>query len=127
MCMSFIEQELDSLGLPTCIETSTPGVAGLNIVPALNAIYELLQIHRRDMGTVEELERDQHKKSSTLEQVHMNNSRLKVSLSIMSLCILLYSTGLKLLTTKSSYSFQSTMSHFYQNGPTWDVFTPKSN
>lgn len=81
-CISYVNQELDSLGLPTCIETSTPGVAGLNIVPALNAIYELLQIHRRDMGTVEELERDQHKKSSTLEQVHMNNSRLKDQLEL---------------------------------------------
>lgn len=75
-----LSQELASLGLSsTCIEATAPGGAGLNTVPALNAMYELLQIHRRSMCTLEELEREQLKKSSTLEHIQMNNSRLKVS------------------------------------------------
>lgn len=81
-CITYVNQELDSLGLSTCIESSTSGTTGLSAVPALNAFYELLQIHRRDMTTVEELERDQFKKSSTLEHVQMSNSRLKDQLEL---------------------------------------------
>ncbi|XP_060940534.1 synovial sarcoma, X breakpoint 2 interacting protein a [Limanda limanda] len=82
-CISYINQELSSLGLSsTCIEASSLGGAVLSTVPALNAMYELLQIHRRDMGTLEELEREQLKKSSTLEHVQMNNSRLKDQLEM---------------------------------------------
>lgn len=82
-CISYINQELASLGLSsTCIEASSPGAAGLNPVPALNATYELLQIHRRTMCSLEELEREQLKKSSTLEHVQMNNSRLKDQLEL---------------------------------------------
>ncbi|KAG8014247.1 Afadin-and alpha-actinin-binding protein [Nibea albiflora] len=77
-CISYMNQELASLGLSsTCIEASSPGGAGLNTVPALNAMYELLQIHRRNMCTLTELENEQLKKSSSLEHMQMNNSRLK--------------------------------------------------
>lgn len=77
-CVLFYSQELASLGLSsTCIEASSPGGASLNTVPALNAMYELLQIHRRNMCTLEELEKEQLKKSSTLEHMQMSNSRLK--------------------------------------------------
>ena len=76
----FLSQELDSLGLSSiCIEASSPGGAGLSAVPALNAMYELLQIHRRNMCTLEELEKEQLKKTSSLEHMQMSNSRLKVT------------------------------------------------
>ncbi|KAM9844658.1 synovial sarcoma, X breakpoint 2 interacting protein a [Aulostomus maculatus] len=82
-CISYINQELSSLGLSsTCIEVSPPGGAGLITVPALNAMFELLQIHRRSMGSLEELEREQLKKSSTLEHMQMSNSRLKDQLEL---------------------------------------------
>lgn len=82
-CISYISQELASLGLSsTCIKASSPGGAGLNTVPALNAMYELLQIHRRNMCTLEELEKEQLKKSNTLEQMQMSNSRLKDQLEL---------------------------------------------
>lgn len=81
-CISYVNQELDSLGLSSCIEPSSPETPGLNTVPALNAFFELLQIHRRDMTSVEELEREQLKKSSTLEHVQMSNSRLKDQLEL---------------------------------------------
>lgn len=82
-CISYINQELASLGLSsTYIEASSPGEAGLNTVPALNAMYELLQNHRRHMCTLEELEKEQLKKSSSLEHMQMNNSRLKDQLEL---------------------------------------------
>ncbi|XP_056247001.1 synovial sarcoma, X breakpoint 2 interacting protein a [Seriola aureovittata] len=82
-CIIYINQELASLGLSsTCIEASSPVGAGLNTVPALNAMYELLQIHRRNMCTLEELEKEQLKKCSTLEHIQMNNSRLKDQLEL---------------------------------------------
>uniref|UniRef100_UPI0037E78B8E synovial sarcoma, X breakpoint 2 interacting protein a n=1 Tax=Semicossyphus pulcher TaxID=241346 RepID=UPI0037E78B8E len=82
-CVSYINQELASLGLAsTCIEASPPGGVGLNTVPALNAMYELLQIHRRTMCTLEELEKEQLKKSSSMEHMQMNNSRLKDQLEL---------------------------------------------
>ncbi|XP_053185789.1 synovial sarcoma, X breakpoint 2 interacting protein a isoform X2 [Scomber japonicus] len=82
-CISYINQELVSLGLSsTCIEAISPGGAALSTVPALNAMYELLQIQRRSMGTLEELEKEQLKKSSTLEHIQMNNSRLKDQLEL---------------------------------------------
>ncbi|XP_036938605.1 synovial sarcoma, X breakpoint 2 interacting protein a isoform X1 [Acanthopagrus latus] len=82
-CISYINQELDSLGLSSiCIEASSPGGAGLSAVPALNAMYELLQIHRRNMCTLEELEKEQLKKTSSLEHMQMSNSRLKDQLEL---------------------------------------------
>ncbi|XP_054624874.1 synovial sarcoma, X breakpoint 2 interacting protein a [Dunckerocampus dactyliophorus] len=78
-CISYINQELLSLGLSTCIEASS---SGLSAVPALNAMFELLQIQRRTMSTLEELERDQIKKSSTLDHMQMSNSRLKDQLEL---------------------------------------------
>ncbi|XP_026170164.1 synovial sarcoma, X breakpoint 2 interacting protein a [Mastacembelus armatus] len=82
-CISYISQELDSLGLSsTCIEVSSPGGSSLNAVPALNAMYELLQIHRRNMCALEELEKEQLKKSNTLEHVQISNSRLKDQLEL---------------------------------------------
>lgn len=71
-------QELSSLGFSPCIEANLPGRGDLNTVAALNAMYELLQIHRRNMNTLEELEKEHLRKTSLLEHVQMNNSRLKV-------------------------------------------------
>uniref|UniRef100_A0A8C2ZGT9 Synovial sarcoma, X breakpoint 2 interacting protein a n=1 Tax=Cyclopterus lumpus TaxID=8103 RepID=A0A8C2ZGT9_CYCLU len=81
-CISYINQELDSLGLSSCIEASAPGGAGLSRVPALNAMHELMELHRRDMSTLEELEREQLKKCSALDHIQMNNSRLKDQLEL---------------------------------------------
>ncbi|CAN9502933.1 unnamed protein product [Ophioblennius macclurei] len=82
-CMTYINQELSSLGLSSsCMEASSLGEAGLNAAPALNAVYELLRIHKRNMTNLEELEREQLRKSSTLEHMHSSNSRLKDQLEL---------------------------------------------
>lgn len=78
-------QELASLGFSSlCIEANSPGRGALNTVAALNAMYELLQIHRRNMNTLEELEKEHLKKTSSLEHMQMNNSRLKVRTTALS-------------------------------------------
>ncbi|KAJ8376405.1 hypothetical protein SKAU_G00069850 [Synaphobranchus kaupii] len=75
-CISYIEQEVSSLGFPSmCGESS--GSRGLSTVPVLNTMYELLQLHRRGLRTVEDLETEQLKSSSDLEYVQLSNSRLK--------------------------------------------------
>ncbi|KAG9350906.1 hypothetical protein JZ751_024795 [Albula glossodonta] len=69
-------QEVSSLGFPSvCREFS--GGKGLNTVPVLNTMYELLQLHRRGLRTVEDLETEHLKSSSDLEYVQLSNSRLK--------------------------------------------------
>ncbi|XP_061798987.1 synovial sarcoma, X breakpoint 2 interacting protein a [Nerophis lumbriciformis] len=78
-CISYINMELSSLGLSTCIETNS---LGLSAAPALNVMFEMLQIQRHTMSTLEELEREQLKKSSTLDHMQMSNSRLKDQLEL---------------------------------------------
>ncbi|PWA25418.1 hypothetical protein CCH79_00005436, partial [Gambusia affinis] len=75
--ISYLNQELAALGLSMCIEASSSEGASLKAVPVLNAMYELLQIHKRNMCALEEMEKEQLKKLSTLEHIQISNSRLK--------------------------------------------------
>lgn len=70
-------QELSSLCFPPIFRNSD-GVRDLDAVVALNNIYDLLQLHRRAVGMMEELEVEQLKSSSDLHYQHLTNSRLKV-------------------------------------------------
>lgn len=80
--VSFPLQELSSLGLSSpCIGATSAGRPSLDTVLALNAMYEMVQIHRRSMNTLEELEKEHLKKSSSLEHMQTNNSRLKARMS----------------------------------------------
>uniref|UniRef100_A0A8C7H5T6 Synovial sarcoma, X breakpoint 2 interacting protein a n=1 Tax=Oncorhynchus kisutch TaxID=8019 RepID=A0A8C7H5T6_ONCKI len=83
-CTSYIIQEMDSLGFSSaCIEASSPeGSWGLNTVPVLNMMYELLQMHRRSQRSLQEQETEQLKSSSALEHLQMTNSRLKDQLEL---------------------------------------------
>ncbi|XP_077372893.1 synovial sarcoma, X breakpoint 2 interacting protein a [Festucalex cinctus] len=81
-CVSYINQELSSLGLSSCMVLSSVGSASLSAAPALNAAFELLQIHRRIMATLEDLEKKQLKNSSTLDHMQMSNSRLRDQLEL---------------------------------------------
>lgn len=77
--ISFPSQELSSLGFSSpSIGATSPGKPSLDTVSALNVMYELVQIHRRSMCTLEELEKEHLKKSSSLEHMQSSNSRLKV-------------------------------------------------
>ncbi|XP_070974591.1 afadin- and alpha-actinin-binding protein-like isoform X1 [Oncorhynchus clarkii lewisi] len=83
-CTAYINQEMDSLGFSSaCIEASSPeGSWGLNTVPALNMMYELLQMHCRSQRSLQEQETEQLKSSSALEHLQMTNSRLKDQLEL---------------------------------------------
>lgn len=75
-CISYIEQEVSTLGFPSlCGESSRS--TGLSTIHVLNTMYELLQLHRRGLRTVEELETEQLKSISDMEHVQHSNSRLK--------------------------------------------------
>ncbi|XP_029561172.1 afadin- and alpha-actinin-binding protein [Salmo trutta] len=83
-CISYINQEIDSLGFSSaCIEASSPEVSGgLNAVPALNGMYELLQMQRRSQRSLQEQEAESLKRSSALEHLQITNSRLKDQLEL---------------------------------------------
>ncbi|XP_036842064.1 afadin- and alpha-actinin-binding protein isoform X2 [Oncorhynchus mykiss] len=83
-CISYINQEMDSLGFSSaCIEASSPEVSGgLNTVPALNSMYELLQMQRRSQHSLQEQEAESLKSSSALEYLQITNSRLKDQLEL---------------------------------------------
>ncbi|XP_029498847.1 afadin- and alpha-actinin-binding protein-like [Oncorhynchus nerka] len=83
-CISYINQEMDSLGFSSaCIEASSPEVSGgLNTVPALNSMYELLQMQRRSQHCLQEQEAESLKSSSVLEHLQITNSRLKDQLEL---------------------------------------------
>ncbi|XP_060773554.1 synovial sarcoma, X breakpoint 2 interacting protein a isoform X2 [Neoarius graeffei] len=76
-CITYINQEASSLGLcGVCVE-SRSGCNALSAVPALNLLYELLQLHRKQLRTLQELEHCQLKSCSDLQHLQHNNSRLK--------------------------------------------------
>lgn len=54
------------------------GCNALSPVPTLNLLYELLQLHRKQLRMLQELEHRQLKSCSDLEHLQHNNSRLKV-------------------------------------------------
>uniref|UniRef100_A0A3B4CDW1 Synovial sarcoma, X breakpoint 2 interacting protein b n=1 Tax=Pygocentrus nattereri TaxID=42514 RepID=A0A3B4CDW1_PYGNA len=56
------------------------GIRQLDVMSTLNRMYDLLQLHRRAMGVVEELEVEQLKVSSDLHCQQLTSSKLKVQL-----------------------------------------------
>lgn len=76
-CITYINQEVSSLGLSgVCVESGGPGVS-LNALSVLNLLYELLQLNGRKQRHLQELEGQQLKNCSNLEHLQSNNSRLK--------------------------------------------------
>ncbi|XP_017557749.1 afadin- and alpha-actinin-binding protein isoform X1 [Pygocentrus nattereri] len=80
-CMLYISQELSSLGLPS-IFYDLNGIRQLDVMSTLNRMYDLLQLHRRAMGVVEELEVEQLKVSSDLHCQQLTSSKLKDQLEL---------------------------------------------
>ncbi|KTG40524.1 hypothetical protein cypCar_00018266 [Cyprinus carpio] len=80
-CILYINQELSSLCFPPIFQNSD-NIRDLDAVVALNNIYDLLQLHRRAVGMMEEMEVEQLKSSSDLHYQHLTNSRLKDQLEL---------------------------------------------
>ncbi|XP_076880441.1 afadin- and alpha-actinin-binding protein-like isoform X2 [Brachyhypopomus gauderio] len=80
-CMMYISQELLALGLSS-IFFDLNGIRELDVIPALNSMYGLLQLHRRAVGMVAELEVEQLRVSSDLHCQQLSSSKLKDQLEL---------------------------------------------
>lgn len=76
-CTSYINQEVGSLGLCSLSAELCAGGEGLKAVPALNLMYELLQVHRRSQRALEELETQHLRSNSDMDHLQHSHTRLK--------------------------------------------------
>lgn len=74
-------QEVSSLGLPP-VQTASTGSSELNVVAVLNCMYDLIQLHRRGLRSLENMEVEQLKLSSNVDYLQFTSTRLKVQYSI---------------------------------------------
>nr|XP_005993931.1 PREDICTED: afadin- and alpha-actinin-binding protein [Latimeria chalumnae] len=79
---SFHIMELLTMGFPSLFKESKcdDGEKRLNLVAFLNCIYELLQLHRKSLRTVEDMETQHLKSSSDMDHLQNSNSKLKEQL-----------------------------------------------
>ncbi|XP_029532922.2 afadin- and alpha-actinin-binding protein isoform X3 [Oncorhynchus nerka] len=80
-CISYINREVSSLGFPLLCTESINGPE-LNLVAVLNNVYNLLQLHRRCLQTVEDIEVEQVKSNSNMDYLQLSNTRLKDQLEL---------------------------------------------
>uniref|UniRef100_A0A3Q1ESQ5 Synovial sarcoma, X breakpoint 2 interacting protein b n=1 Tax=Acanthochromis polyacanthus TaxID=80966 RepID=A0A3Q1ESQ5_9TELE len=73
-------QELSSFGLPPV--WTAGGGSELNIVAVLNCMYDLIQLHRRGLRTLENMEVEQLKSNSNVDFLQLSTTRLKEQLEI---------------------------------------------
>ncbi|CAJ1060688.1 afadin- and alpha-actinin-binding protein-like isoform X1 [Xyrichtys novacula] len=78
-CLSHINQEVSSLGLPP-VWTESTGSTEINVVAVLNCMYDLIQLHRRGLRTLENMEAEQLKSSSNVDYLQITTTRLKEQL-----------------------------------------------
>uniref|UniRef100_UPI0037E819D7 afadin- and alpha-actinin-binding protein-like n=1 Tax=Semicossyphus pulcher TaxID=241346 RepID=UPI0037E819D7 len=78
-CLSHISQEVSSLGLPP-VWTESAGGSEMNVVAVLNCMYDLIQLHRRGLRTLENMEVEQLKSSSNVDYLQLTSTRLKEQL-----------------------------------------------
>lgn len=70
-------QEVSSLGLPPAW-TESGGSSEMNVVAVLNCMYDLIQLHRRGLRTLENMEVEQLKTSSNVNYLQFTSTQLKV-------------------------------------------------
>lgn len=70
-------KEISSLGLPP-VWTESGDSSELNIVAVLNCMYDLIQLQRRGLRTLESMEMEQLKSSSNIDHLQLTITRLKV-------------------------------------------------
>uniref|UniRef100_A0A3B3C5C2 Synovial sarcoma, X breakpoint 2 interacting protein b n=1 Tax=Oryzias melastigma TaxID=30732 RepID=A0A3B3C5C2_ORYME len=78
-CLSHINQEVSSLGLPT-VWVELDESSDLNVVTVLNCMYDLIQLHHRSLRTLENIEVEQLKSNSKLDYLQLSTTRLKEQL-----------------------------------------------
>ncbi|XP_022620375.1 afadin- and alpha-actinin-binding protein-like isoform X2 [Seriola dumerili] len=80
-CLSHINQEVSSLGLPP-VWTELADSSDLNVVAVLNCMYDLIQLHRRGVRNLENMEVEQLKSSSNVDYLQLTSTRLKEQLEL---------------------------------------------
>ncbi|XP_029355266.1 afadin- and alpha-actinin-binding protein [Echeneis naucrates] len=80
-CLSHINQEVSSLGLPP-VWTESAGSSELNVVAVLNCMYDLVQLHRRGVRNLENMEVEQLRASSNVDFLQLTSTRLKEQLEL---------------------------------------------
>uniref|UniRef100_A0AAX7TCL4 Synovial sarcoma, X breakpoint 2 interacting protein b n=1 Tax=Astatotilapia calliptera TaxID=8154 RepID=A0AAX7TCL4_ASTCA len=80
-CLSHINQEISSLGLPP-VWTESGDSSELNIVAVLNCMYDLIQLQRRGLRTLESMEVEQLKSSNSIDHLQLTITHLKEQLEL---------------------------------------------
>ncbi|CAL8309634.1 unnamed protein product [Lota lota] len=80
-CRSYINQEASSLGL-RAVWTQSDGPAELNVVAVLNSMYDLIQLHRQGLRTLDNMEVERLRSCSNAELLQLSNTRLKGQLEL---------------------------------------------
>ncbi|XP_069837633.1 afadin- and alpha-actinin-binding protein [Dendropsophus ebraccatus] len=82
-CITYIDQELITLGFPSLQTVSKNGGGRrLHVVSIMNCIHELIQRHTRDLRRREDAEMQLLKVNSDLEHLHNSHSKLKDQLDL---------------------------------------------
>ncbi|XP_077440894.1 afadin- and alpha-actinin-binding protein-like isoform X2 [Vanacampus margaritifer] len=80
-CVTHINQEMLSLGLPP-VWTQSVSSSDVNVISVLNCMYELLQLHRRGLRTLENMEMEKLKSSNNVDSLQLTSARLKEQLEL---------------------------------------------
>lgn len=74
---STLVQEVSSLGLQP-VWTESGSSSEMNVVAVLNCMYDLIQMHRRGLRSLENMEVEQLKSISNVDYLQLTSTRLKV-------------------------------------------------
>uniref|UniRef100_A0A8C6SC06 Synovial sarcoma, X breakpoint 2 interacting protein b n=1 Tax=Neogobius melanostomus TaxID=47308 RepID=A0A8C6SC06_9GOBI len=80
-CLFHITQELASLGLSP-VGTGCERHSELDVVAVLNCMNDLIQLHRRELRTLENMEVEQLKSNSSIDYLQITSTQLKEQLEL---------------------------------------------
>ncbi|XP_067369966.1 afadin- and alpha-actinin-binding protein-like isoform X2 [Channa argus] len=80
-CLTHINQEVSSFGLPP-VWTEAASSSDLNVVAVLNCMYDLIQLHRKGLRTLENMEVEQLKSTSNVDHLQFTSTQLKEQLEL---------------------------------------------
>ncbi|XP_048395621.1 synovial sarcoma, X breakpoint 2 interacting protein a isoform X2 [Stegostoma tigrinum] len=80
-CTEYLNQELTALGFPSFYTEDTTQKE-LNLEAILNCMYDLLQLHRKSLRALEDMETQNLKSSSDMDHLYHNQVKLKDQLEL---------------------------------------------
>ncbi|XP_067892710.1 synovial sarcoma, X breakpoint 2 interacting protein a isoform X2 [Heterodontus francisci] len=79
-CIAYLNQELTTLGFPSFYTEETQ--KELNLEAILNCMYDLLQLHRKGLRALEDMETQNLKSSSDMDHLYHSQVKLKDQLAL---------------------------------------------